>query len=362
MSSSSRSRRSSKPHHTRAMFPLLQCNMHSEQGQRDTHEDVAQCFQLPVSRTLVAIVADGHGGVQCARFVTQCLGQVLAQRDVSGDPEAVWDLREALAECSQQWQQQCLAALRKHTWPTSKEEREDMFRVSSSTMEAYVRNGMDSGTTVVVMLMNVDLQRARVAWIGDSRAIWRLDTGTRAGTVGATKDHVPTRKNVGTLGGSIAPARDGDVRRHGGIVACGRVIGDITHELLGTISDEADVQDLPFPEQPGDSMLVTLVSDGVMETFTNAQVMRYGCNAVKLCRDALQPNGKKDASSDNVTAVCVSVHVPVAASSTAVSEVAAAASSSRRHHRSSRSSRSSHKRDYAEDDGSTPPESPAPLL
>eukprot|EP00927_Polykrikos_kofoidii_P082754 TRINITY_DN8309_c0_g1_i3.p1 TRINITY_DN8309_c0_g1~~TRINITY_DN8309_c0_g1_i3.p1 ORF type:complete len:594 (-),score=96.20 TRINITY_DN8309_c0_g1_i3:145-1902(-) len=229
-------------------------------GKRGTMEDVV------VTQDGVLAILDGHGGRECADFISTRLGP--------------------------------LAELPQEQWPAAFADLDDTFRDQS----------LPSGTTCCAMAPKEDC--VEVANLGDSRAV--LLRGFEV--VAETVDHKPSseseRQRIAKSGGFVDHSCNGPARVCG--VAVSRAFGTFKSPLKKSIKlkdpdkPHADrilscIPDLySWSTQPGDVLI--LACDGVWDVLTNEDMLELaGCDVservLTICEKALVR------STDNVSCI-----------------------------------------------------------
>jgi len=254
-------------------------------NKRDYQEDRLRVFG--VNDYLVAVICDGHGGHRAADFVIKQIFKRLTKH------KPTWknlDLGELLQVVSKEWDQECIKRLPGKSYPKSVEEREKMFQARRWHYDTY---GWSAGTTCVMAAISAKHKRIQVANVGDSRAIWRSQ---KKGRLYQTRDHNPSQKDLGPLGGKVF--RDEDkTKRIEGELAVGRALGDNTANLMGTVRADSDIKKRPFKTP----FRMILASDGLWDTVSNQKAMEI-FNPDKLVKRAIHCG-----SEDNISIISIEV-------------------------------------------------------
>ena len=223
-------------------------------GRRDDMEDYHAIhlgpFHLKLQEPVLFGVFDGHGGQDCARYLSQNLCTAIAEHpDFANDP--VKALTEAFEEIDQQY------------------------------IELARQLQLEDGSTATVLLLELDSKtqtlKYYLACAGDSRAVLIKADGTGRALV---EDHSPAREDererIKAGGGRVMLDSDHNIYRvasaDGAGLAVTRAIGDANFKPLVTARPEVVSA---FANE--DDAYICLASDGLWGDLTNNEV------AFELC-------------------------------------------------------------------------------
>lgn len=267
---------------------VIKITTDSRKGLREYMEDEVSVVELNDGRIGI-VICDGHGGGLCSKYTCS---EISNKMNKLKDGE--WGLGTIIEQVSNEWDKLCLQKLKTTKYPTTPQEREILF-ASKELRQQYEQDGYHSGTTVVAALIDPHTKVGVMANLGDSRCIWK-DFGRNKGRLRSTKDHTPSENDLGPLGGEIIKERN-DVPRINGDLAVGRVVGDNSQELMGSVLHIPVVTKIKWN---GNFRLV-LASDGLWDVLKNSKVMKYK-NATNLVDAAM-----KAGTRDNVTAAVLNI-------------------------------------------------------
>ena len=244
----------------------MQISHATRQGGREYQEDVVGVLKLKDGRTLIW-VCDGHGGARCAQYITRFL-QAHGEKHLSKKHRE--DLMGLVVNANAAWTQECLKALGVSRPPGDAEERRVLFEVTATAKvrEAYERKGLESGSTIALLL--VDPVQCRAYWthVGDSRVVCKP---LGQGHLRATQDHKPNRKDLGPAGGSITRSKN-DVPRINSDIAVGRALGDNTSTLWSSLRQDPHEQlEVSWPRAW--TIRFVVGSDGIFDVLSNEEVI-----------------------------------------------------------------------------------------
>jgi len=213
-------------------------------------------------------VFDGHGGVECARYIKKHLPSLLCERMGSQEP------RDAL--------------------------RSAFLATDRNFIEQVTILDDDAGSTCVVAL--IQSGTLYVAHAGDSRAILRRQGGAQRLTI----DHKPGRvdecERVARCGGRVVRGRVN------GVLAVSRAFGN--KHLKSCVTAEPEI--LKVDLQKGDDYLI-LASDGLWDVVSDQvalQLVDAQCKQGKGLKEAaevLTSQAIELGSRDNITVIVVDV-------------------------------------------------------
>lgn len=195
-------------------------------------------------------VLDGHGGSACSSFCSNYIKE--HTENFKGD------LVKAVNQMKDAWDTKCMKQLQIEKFPDTKEERDRIFS-KPEIKDGYRKNGLDSGTTLNLVVFKQDELSFKIVNIGDSRTIWRIDEQK---TIHMTKDHTPHAEFMGNIDGEIKKEKE-DSKRVNGVLAVGKAIGDNTEDLMGTITAHPDIYEIQLKKQQTITMIVG--TDGLYE-------------------------------------------------------------------------------------------------
>lgn len=263
----------------------------AEQGKRSYMED-RLCISRPTKETVLAIVCDGHGGDTCAEYTSKRVQEVMHEA------KGTLDLKEAIITVADEWKHKCLKKLKAKAMPKTQKERKAIFDKAG---DAFYKNGFTSGTTIVATMLNVYEKTGQVVYVGDSRAVWK-DFGHHNPRARGTKDHKPERSSLGPLGGRITENKN-DVPRINRDLAVGRAIGDVSKELLGSVTHTPDNYNIQWTGKGPFTMI--LCTDGVSDVIKkNTDIISQ---TEKHSAQQIVDRSLQLGSTDNVSCVIIRV-------------------------------------------------------
>lgn len=284
--------------------PLVKISTDSRRGARDYMEDFIDVIEVPDARIFI-IACDGHGGRRAAEFAIKAI----CARVARFAPDQ-WDLGRVITDVSNAWDRECLSRLGVKKAPQTVEERAEMFNAlkrDRKAYDAYMSEEWHSGTTVVCALLDVIAHRGVIANLGDSRCVWK-DYSAAKKRLAATRDHDPSQKDLGSLGGVVVKT-EGDVARINGDLAVGRALGDNSDLLMGSVSHVPYVSDMFMwgTAAAGCTLTLVVATDGVWDVVKNPEALseKKAAEASTLVDLALARK-----STDNVTAGVIRISYP----------------------------------------------------
>lgn len=268
----------------------------TEIGKREYQEDrFVATFLSERPEIWVFGIFDGHGGTQCSEFCSTKILDILndgikAKKGVKNFRLDKF-LQVALTELCSLWDKNVFGLGDSiSSVYQSQKSRDDLYKTID--YDKHVSSGLDSGTTVVVAL--IDTRRRKVVFgnCGDSRAV-ALKTDNKSFI--STADHVvPLRINVENFQVNVS---DGRVESD---LAMSRSFGDHTKTLSGVISREVDITSIDVKN----GARLVLGSDGLFDIFTNSEVFVNQENANQLI------DRKRDEIDDNITVIVADLIAP----------------------------------------------------
>lgn len=270
-------------------FLSIKLTTATEVGRRPYQEDRFVSTSLSERPEIwVFAVFDGHGGSQCSEFCATKVIEILNEclRAKKGVPNFMLDkvLKVALTKLCSMWDRHVLGSDENVAKVYKSQESRDAF-YNSIDYEKHIAGGGDSGTTVVVAL--VDTRRRKVVFgnCGDSRAV-ALPSDSNSFV--STADHVvPLRLDINNFQVNISGGRvESDL-------AMSRSFGDHTKTLSGVISRKVDITTVDVKN----GARLVIGSDGLFDIFTNSEVFVNNENAQQLI------DRKRDEVDDNITVI-----------------------------------------------------------
>lgn len=270
---------------------VVKVSSYSDIGRRDYQEDVGVHFRRGCIYTMM--ICDGHGGSECSKFVAGYLSGCLKR--YGSDMISTVDLKKLINETIDVWDGKCFSSLNTEGMPSSKDDRRRLF--ASVDIGKYVSDGLDSGTTLELAIIDVMNGVGKVVHIGDSRSVWKGDSAAYK-RYRHTTDQKPcelkTLKPV--IPFDVTPGVDGDVARVNGVLAMGRAIGDNSENLLGSVLRDFIIREFRF--DVNHSFKMVLASDGVWDTMSNSEALTFSS-----ARDIVRTSLTKPESGDNTTCI-----------------------------------------------------------
>jgi serine/threonine protein phosphatase PrpC len=257
-------------------------------GKRVYQEDRFVSTALERPEIWVLAVFDGHGGDKCSEFcaskIVEILNDSLRIKKEIKNVRLDKILQTALTNLCKLWDRNVLGTDSNVAKIYKSQKSRDEF-YKNVDYEKHLKNGGDSGTTVIVTL--IDLRRRKVVFgnCGDSRAVALL---AEKSSFVSTADHVvPLRLDVNNFKVNIS---DGRVESD---LAMSHSFGDHTKTLSGVISRKVDITMVDVSK--GARLIVG--SDGLFDIYSNSEVFVNGENAQQLI------DRKRDEVDDNITVI-----------------------------------------------------------
>lgn len=263
-------------------MPTPIVNSYTKQGEREYMEDVVNTSKLKDGRLLL-ILADGHGGKHAGIYVVKTLRRIIHNNNSIS-------LADAVNKTIDKWDKICCKAMSVKMSPTTKAQRTKMFSDKKMTHK-YEMDGYSSGSTLVLVRLDLHNKTGEILNLGDSRAVYK--EVKKYARVKGTKDHEPDEKFMGPIKGSVV--MDGSTPRINGNLAVGRAFGDNGDDLFGTISRKFDITNISWSTQ----LKLVMVSDGVTDVMLNSLII--GKSSSKEIVDKALDLG----TSDNVSCIYV---------------------------------------------------------
>jgi serine/threonine protein phosphatase PrpC len=254
----------------------------SKQGLREYNEDRIDVQKMKDGR-IAMIVYDGHGGSACSSFCVNRTMRLLLDYDG-------WDVYKIMMQVSDEWDRMCMKKLRIRSLPQNAEERKKIFQ--GPHMKEYYAEEWHSGSTGVVLILDVINQRGKYGSVGDSRLLWK-DFGKHQSRLRSTKDHNPRLDDLGHIPAEITQDA-GDVKRIASNLAVGRSYGDHDEDLMNTVLHNPIVTEFVWKNKGPIKCIIA--TDGIFDVLSNSRVMKLS-DASTIVDEALRKG-----SGDNCTA------------------------------------------------------------
>lgn len=265
-------------HLKKAKCIVSRCGATSEQGLRESNEDRHACFPYMnelFSRSIDGGLSffgvfDGHGGVECANYVSTHLHVNIARH-----PYLISNTRLAIYDAFM---------LTQHQWTVT------MHRAGLSAI---------TGSTCITAI--IQERKLYIAWAGDSSAILFLKNGIWLEFV---SPHKPSNENekqrIISKGGFVQD------NRVNGILAVSRSFGDIKY---GCVNPEPDIMDYTMT---GSEAYLILACDGLTDVMQPIDMQLCVTRAVasgitdsKILAQSLVQEALTRGSTDNISVIYV---------------------------------------------------------
>lgn len=223
----------------------IQINHLRVQGCRKYMEDFVVIRDEPTY--IISCVFDGHGGEDCARFLTEKFPKLLDQY------------------------------FKKHG--SKKNIPGALRRTAKELQDTILSNYCESGSTANVVVVDKEQMILHIMNVGDSKSVYKTVTGTRK----CTSDHSPTVAKEAAL-----------IREQGGRIEEGRVEGLLNLSRAfgnsGSVSDYISAVPDLYTKKIHNIEYLFQASDGLFEAFSTSQV----CNRIDKWRKKTSKPNKKE--------------------------------------------------------------------
>jgi serine/threonine protein phosphatase PrpC len=266
------------------------------QGKRETQEDRFGTREFAGDWKLL-YVADGHGGRACVDFVVHLLPQVMAEMLASLPSRSEKNVKKGLSDVveiiNNRWAEKVLGKAERRMVAKPEDQKKAFAHVD---LAEFQKKEYDSGTTLLLALLDLQMGAMYLCHLGDSRAVVKTDGPNT--TVLATQDHgVPRRIVVSEK--MEAKIIDGRVE---GDLAMSAAIGDYTPALIGVIKTIPDQTKITLSRTQ--KMHLIMASDGLFEIIDQHQLF---LNEHTTAREIIDERGESNFE-DNTTIIYAQIH------------------------------------------------------
>ncbi len=248
------------------------------------------------SHLSLTMATDGHGGSETSTFLSteypkQLLEVFKEQRAAEQRLKFVQMMGIALERCIEVWDRKCFGSF--YGKITNDKTKKQFF--DQRDEKHWKDNGLEAGSTLVAMLIDMRRRRAHVINIGDSRATWIIGDEKMCATV----DH-GVKKKMSPIKGFAFANSDGRLQ---GDLAMSHSVGDNTQELYGVVSRKYDTDMVQFGEK---SFRAVIASDGLFDIASNHNVLYEPfANAEAIAKEVLVRR------QEEVNNICLEAGMPV---------------------------------------------------